>query len=84
MEYYEISQEVLQYPIHGKSLLPLLRGETDKVRDGAIFGYFGKQIAWTDGKYTYFRAAKDEKTSRCTFTQLCRPFCARSTAVTTL
>ena len=61
MEYYEISQEVLQYPIHGKSLLPLLRGETDKVRDGAIFGYFGKQIAWTDGKYTYFRAAKDEK-----------------------
>ena len=26
MEYYEISQEVLQYPIHGKSLLPLLRG----------------------------------------------------------
>ena len=52
---------MLQYPIHGKSLLPLLRGETDKVRDGAIFGYFGKQIAWTDGKYTYFRAAKDEK-----------------------
>ena len=61
MEYYEISQEVLQYPIHGKSLLPLLRGEIDKVRDGAIFGYFGKQVAWTDGKYTYFRAAKDEK-----------------------
>lgn len=58
MEYYEISQEVLQYPIHGKSLLPLLRGETDKVRDSAIFGYFGKQMAWTDGKYTYFRAAK--------------------------
>lgn len=58
MEYYEISQEVLQYPIHGKSLLPLLRGEIDKVRDGAIFGYFGKQMAWTDGKYTYFRCRK--------------------------
>ena len=27
---------------------------------------------------------RTRKTSRCTFTQLCRPFCARSTAATTL
>ena len=61
LSYFGISQDVLQYPIHGRDLLPLLRGETDAVRRDTIFGYFGKQVAWTDGRYTYFRAAKDEK-----------------------
>ena len=60
LEYFGISEDVLQYPIHGRSLLPVLRGEKESVRESAIYGYFGKQIAWTDGKYTYFRAAKDE------------------------
>lgn len=61
LEYFGIGDEVLQYPIHGRSLLPLLRGEKQAVRESTIFGYFGKQIAWTDGHYTYFHAAKDEK-----------------------
>ncbi|WP_283674697.1 sulfatase [Butyricicoccus sp. Marseille-Q5471] len=60
MEFFGVSEDVLQYPIHGRSLLPLLRGEAERVRDSAIFGYFGKQVGWTDGRYTYFRAAKDE------------------------
>ncbi|WP_031477012.1 sulfatase [Agathobaculum desmolans] len=60
MEYFGIQEDVLQYPIHGKNLMPLLRGEANQVRDGALYGYFGKQVAWTDGKYTYIHAAKDE------------------------
>ena len=60
LEYFGISEDVLQYPIHGRSLLPAMRRETETVHESTIYGYFGKQIAWTDGKYTYFRAAKDE------------------------
>lgn len=60
LEYFGISEDVLQYRIHGRSLLPAMRRETDTVHESTIYGYFGKQIAWTDGKYTYFRAAKDE------------------------
>lgn len=38
----------------GASMLPLLRGEADKIRDLALFGVFGGAINATDGKYTYF------------------------------
>ncbi len=60
MEYFAVSQDLLHYPIHGKSLLPLLRGETDQTRDGIVYGYFGKTVAFTDGNYTYFAAAKED------------------------
>lgn len=30
------------------------------MREGAIYGYFGKQVAYTDGRYTYFQSAADE------------------------
>jgi hypothetical protein len=60
LEFFGIGQEVLQYPIHGKSLFGLLRRETESIRDGVIYGYFGKEVAYTDGRYTYIRAAQDE------------------------
>ncbi|MCS7464196.1 sulfatase-like hydrolase/transferase [Paenibacillus doosanensis] len=44
---------------HGRSLLPLLRGETDKVRDWALYGYFGGALNITDGRHTY-HVAPDE------------------------
>ena len=47
----------IPYPIHGRDLLPLLRGETEKVRDCALYGWFGQPVNITDGHYTYFRAA---------------------------
>lgn len=50
----------LRNPLHGKSLIPLMKGGIDKVRDAAIYGYFGKQINITDGRYTYFRAPNRE------------------------
>ena len=43
-------------PIHGKSWLPLLRGQTASVRECAIYGYFGKQLNITDGRFTYFHS----------------------------
>lgn len=50
----------ISYPIHGRSLLPLLRGEAEKVRDYAIYGWFGQPVNITDGHLTYFRAAVPE------------------------
>lgn len=60
MDLYGIEQSVLRSPIHGKSLLPLVRGEVDKVREAALYGYFGKEINVTDGHYTLMRAPNAE------------------------
>lgn len=60
MEYFDVSREVLHNPLHGKSLFPLLQHKKEKLRDDIIFGYFGKEVVYTDGKYTYMRAAKEE------------------------
>lgn len=38
----------------GSSMLPLVRGETDAIRELAIYGVFGGAINATDGRYTYF------------------------------
>ena len=38
----------------GSSMLPLLHGSTDEIRDLALFGVFGGAINATDGRYTYF------------------------------
>lgn len=47
-------------PVHGKSLLPLLDKSADKVRDYAIYGWYGQPVNITDGHYTYFRAANED------------------------
>ncbi|MGI9520686.1 MAG: sulfatase [Hyphomicrobiaceae bacterium] len=38
----------------GQSILPLIAGEADKIRDVALYGIFGGAINATDGRYTYF------------------------------
>jgi len=43
-------------PIDGMSLLPVLRGEKEQVREGALFGWWGRRVNWTDGKRLYMRA----------------------------
>ncbi|MGN0994389.1 MAG: sulfatase/phosphatase domain-containing protein, partial [Butyricicoccus sp.] len=60
MEYYDIPETVIPYNLHGKSLLPLLRGETASIHESVIYGYFGHEVAINDGRYTYIRASKDE------------------------
>ena len=60
LELYGVDPSVCRCALHGRSWLPLLRGETDRLRDCALFGYFGKQINLTDGRYTYFRSPNRE------------------------
>jgi arylsulfatase A-like enzyme len=47
-------------PLHGRSLMPIVRGECDKVRDWNLYGWFGAHVQYTDGQYTYVRSAKSE------------------------
>jgi arylsulfatase A-like enzyme len=45
---------------HGRSLLPLLRGEREDHREYALYGYFGADGCVTDGRYTYFHPGDPE------------------------
>lgn len=50
---------------HGRSLLPLLRGEVESVRDSVLCGVYGRQVHLIDGTYNYSRgpAGKNEPLS---------------------
>ena len=41
---------------YGRSFLPLVTGEADATRDYVLYGYFGGQLGYCDGTYTYFRS----------------------------
>jgi len=41
---------------HGRSLVPLLRGEADSIRDWALAGIWGREVHVTDGRRKYARA----------------------------
>jgi arylsulfatase A-like enzyme len=41
--------------VHSQSLMPVLRGERERHRDWAIYGYWGSTMNVTDGRYTYFQ-----------------------------
>lgn len=43
-------------PIDGISLLPVLRGEVEQVRQAVLFGWWGRRVNWTDGHRLYLRA----------------------------
>lgn len=60
LAFFGIPESDCRYPLHGKNLLPLLRGETETVRDEVIYGMYGRQVNIFDGRYTYFRAAVRE------------------------
>ena len=57
---FGVDPGLLRHPISGQNLLPVLFGETEKVRDELIYGYYGKSVNYFDGRYTYFRAAAEE------------------------
>lgn len=48
------------YPVHGRSLLPVLKGEAGRVRDYGIYGWYGQPVNITDGHFTYFCAAEKD------------------------
>ena len=41
---------------HGRSLAPLLRGETRRIRDWALAGVWGREVSLVDERYSYARA----------------------------
>ncbi len=60
LELNGIDVETCDYPLHGRSVLPLMNGSQEPIHDYALYGVFGKQVNIFDGKYTYFRAAVRE------------------------
>ncbi len=48
-----------EHRTHGRSLVPLLTGEADSVRDWAIGGVYGNWVQVTDGHRKYARAPVD-------------------------
>lgn len=60
LELHGVDPAACRNPIHGRSLLPVLNGDEDSVRDYALYGYYGKSVNITDGSHTYFRAARQE------------------------
>ena len=60
LEYFGADQKT-SLPASRKSLMPVLDRDARQIRSGVIFGYFGKQVGYTDGTYVYIRAAKDER-----------------------
>ena len=58
---FGVSLDRCRNPIHGKSLLPLLRGEAETVRDELLFGVFGKTVGLYDGRYVYLCAKVREE-----------------------
>ena len=59
----ELHGEMPCQHVCGRSLLPLIRGEVEGVRDIALYGIFGGAINATDGKYSYFRYPADMEAS---------------------
>jgi arylsulfatase A-like enzyme len=45
----------VDHPTHGRSLLPLIEGRATSVRESALFGYWGRHVGVTDGRYRYLR-----------------------------
>ena len=59
---------------HSKSLLPLVRGDADSVRDYALYGFWGSSINVTDGQYTYHRPCLDDEPVACYSTAMMNPY----------
>jgi arylsulfatase A-like enzyme len=60
--------------VHSRSLLPLLRGETDGHRDWALYGYWGSTVNVTDGTHTYLHPCRSDAPAYCYSTQMMRPY----------
>ena len=50
----------VEHPTHGRSLLPLIEGTADSVRETALFGYWGRHVGITDGRHRYLRGCGEE------------------------
>lgn len=51
--------------VRGRSLLPLIKGTENKIREYALYGTFGMTVNMTDGIYTFLRAPIREDNHPC-------------------
>jgi arylsulfatase A-like enzyme len=56
----DVFDAAVDHPTHGYSLLPLIEGTATSVRQVALFGYWGRQVGATDGRYRYLRGCADQ------------------------
>lgn len=56
LEYFGVPHNDHMVKMHGRSFLPVIRGEKETCHDAVLYGYYGKQMNVTDGRYTYFRS----------------------------
>jgi hypothetical protein len=57
--------------VKGQSLLGLIHGAKDKLRDYALYGMFGVSVNITDGSFTYLRApAREDNFPCCAYTAM--------------
>jgi hypothetical protein len=56
--FLEMHGQPIPAEVRGKSLLPLLAGETT-LHEAVLYGYYGAACNVTDGRYTYFRYPAD-------------------------
>jgi len=54
-----------QEPTHSHSLMPLIHGRTDAVREWALYGYWGSSVNVTDGRYTYLHPCDPDVPAAC-------------------
>jgi arylsulfatase A-like enzyme len=47
----------IDHPTHGRSLLPVIEGTRDSVREHVLFGYWGRHVGITDGRHRYLRGS---------------------------
>ncbi len=67
LDYFKIDPGCCHNKLHGQSWMPLLTDEAEKIREYAIYGYFGRDVNITDGHYTYFRSACRESNDPLNF-----------------
>lgn len=60
LDYFGIDLQQCPNKLHGGSWLRLLGDSATQIRECALYGYFGRDVNITDGRYTYFRAAVRE------------------------
>jgi hypothetical protein len=46
-------------PVDGRSVLPLVKGESDSIRDWSLYGYYGRSVNVTDGRFSYMRVPRE-------------------------
>jgi arylsulfatase A-like enzyme len=59
--------------VHSRRLIPLLRGDANGHRDWALYGYWGRAVNVTDGRFTYLHPCDGTSDTDCYSTTMLNP-----------